>query len=291
MKPMLAGKVDLSKLKYPVYASPKLDGVRGVVVDWKLFSRSLKLIPNPFVTKRFSTKVFDGLDGELILGSPTANDVYRVTNGAVSRHEGEPDVKFHVFDYHNKPGLTFHERYQVMKNTLPNNDNIVVVEQTLINNGVELFAFENDCLNFGYEGVILRSLDSPYKFGRSTTNEGWMLKLKRFEDGEAVILGVYEEMENTNEKKTNELGRGARSSHQAGKVPKGRAGGLDVQDCVSLVKFSIGTGLNDEDREYYWKNRSKVVGKTVKYKSFKIGVKDLPRHPVYLGPREAWDLS
>lgn len=288
-KPMLAGKAELDKLKYPLYASPKLDGIRGVVIDGVLKSRSLKAIPNPFVSARFSFPNFDGLDGELILGSPTAKDVYRVTNGACARHEGEPDVKFYVFDFWNKNNLSFGERW-VEKGLNLGEHNLVQVKSIFIPNEKELLKYEAKCLDEGYEGLILRSPDGAYKFGRSTVKEGGMLKLKRFVDSEAEILEVYEEMENTNVKKTNELGRGARSSHLAGLVPKGRAGGLNVKDVSTGVCFSIGTGLNDEDRDFYWKFRKKVVGKLIKYKSFLIGVKDLPRHPVYLGKREEWDL-
>lgn len=286
---MLAGKTDLSKLRYPVYASPKLDGIRGVVIDGVLKSRSLKPIPNPFVTARFSETEYSGLDGELILGSPTAKDVYRVTNGACARHDGTPDVKFYVFDDFETTG-SFTERWIKRNKAFEDCENIVILPQKLIVDEKALLIFEEKCLAEGYEGLILRDPNGAYKFGRSTTSEGGMLKLKRFVDSEAEILEVYEEMENTNEKKTNELGRGARSHHQAGLVPKGRAGGLSVRDCVSKIEFSIGTGLNDEDREWFWKNRKAAVGKTVKYKSFQIGVKTAPRHPVYLGLRGGFDL-
>lgn len=118
-----------------------------------------------------------------------------------------------------------------------------------------------------------------------------MLKLKRFADHEAEILEVIEEMENTNEKKTNELGRGKRSAHQAGMVPKGVAGALRVKDCTSGVEFMVGTGLTDADGVAFWAQRNSVRGKILKYKSFPVGMKDKPRFPVYLGMREAWDMD
>jgi hypothetical protein len=37
-----------------------------------------------------------------------------------------------------------------------------------------------------------RSPHSPYKCGRSTEREAWLLKIKRFEDAEAVVLEPYE---------------------------------------------------------------------------------------------------
>lgn len=288
MKPMLAAQADLNKLKYPLYASPKLDGIRGVIVNDELRSRSLKHIPNPHVSARFSLRHYNGLDGELILGAPVAKDVYRVTNGACAREHGTPDVKFYVFDFHNMRG-GFNGRLGALEK-FQGDKHIVVVQHRLIKNEKQLLAYEAECLEQGYEGLILRSQLGEYKFGRSTIKEGGMLKLKRFLDSEAEIIEVYEEMENTNEKVTNELGRGARSSHQAGLRGKSRAGGLRVVDCTSGVEFSVGTGLNDEDRSFFWTHRKAVVGKLIKYKYFPVGVKDAPRHPVYLGGREKWDL-
>lgn len=285
MKPLLAVQCELDQLKYPLYASPKLDGVRGVVIDGVLHSRSLKTFPNRFVQERFSWPEYSGLDGELILGSPTAKDVFRVTSGACQRHAGEPDMKFYVFDQWNEVA-PFKDRF-------PQGDwgpNIIVLDQVLIEFETELLAYETECLAEGYEGLILRDPNGPYKFGRSTLREGIMLKLKRFTDSEAEILGVIEEMENTNEKKTNELGRSKRSSAKEGKVPKGTAGGFRVRDLVSGVVFDIGTGLTDEDSAFFWANRNEAVGKILKYKSFEVGVKDKPRFPVFLGLREAWDL-
>ena len=45
-KPMLASPMELEHVRWPMYASVKLDGIRAVVRDGKLLSRSLKPIPN-----------------------------------------------------------------------------------------------------------------------------------------------------------------------------------------------------------------------------------------------------
>lgn len=293
MKPMLAATIkDIADVRYPVYASPKLDGIRGVVIDGVLKSRSLKDIPNEFVSKRFSKDKYSGLDGELILGSPTAKDVYRQSNGACARHDGTPDIKLYVFDCFNYPDWSFKDRWAEHLWSVDNN--IVIVPQQLIKTEHQLLAYEELCLYEGYEGLILRDPKGLYKYGRSTMSQQGMMKLKRFTDSEAVILEVIEERENTNEKQTNELGRSKRSSHAAGKIGKGTAGGFRCRDIKSGVEFDIGSGLTDADGEYYWKHRLEINSRgdvVIKYKSFQIGVKDKPRHPVYLGPRDAWDMS
>lgn len=291
MKPMLAATIkDVADVVYPVYASPKLDGIRGVVIDGVLKSRSLKDIPNEFVSTRFSKDEYSGLDGELILGSPTAKDVYRQSNSACARTEGTPDVKLYVFDDFSYPGWTYKDRWlDGCEKVLT--DDVFLVPQHLVENEKQLLKYEADSLDLGYEGLILRSPDGEYKFGRSTMKQQGMMKLKRFTDSEAEILEVIEERENTNEKVTNELGRSKRSSHAAGKIGKDTAGGFRVRDITSGVEFDIGSGLSDEDGRYYWTNRKTVVGRVIKYKSFLVGVKDKPRHPVYLGPREPWDMT
>lgn len=295
MKPMLAATVDdLADVKYPVYASPKLDGVRALVKGGRLYSRTLKPVPNKYVNELFARSSFSGFDGELIYGSPTAKDVYRQTvsvTGSDDKAEGR-DVKFHVFDRWDVKGpLTARLKNDLDRVDWGQLDGLVRVEQRLVKSAEELLQFETECLDAGYEGLILRSPDGLYKFGRSTVKQQGMMKLKRFVDSEFLLLRVVEEMHNANAAKKNALGRTERSSHQAGLVPTGRAGALEVRDLKSGVEFSIGTGLNDEDRAWFWKHRAALEGKFVgKYKSFLIGVKDKPRFPVYLGPREKWDL-
>ncbi len=65
-KPMLACEVDLDKLRFPLLASAKLDGVRAIVRDGVVYSRSNKPIPNKFVQQQF--KHLEHFDGELIVG-------------------------------------------------------------------------------------------------------------------------------------------------------------------------------------------------------------------------------
>jgi DNA ligase-1 len=293
MKPMLAANVEMSEVRYPVLASAKVDGVRGMVIDGQLRSRSLKAIPCQHANALFGRPELNGFDGELIVGSPTAKDVFRVTSGALAHADWKPEVVFYVFDlFSERDG--FADRLKKLIAAVCDNPSAIgsvkVLEQRLVHNEKELLAFEAKMLAEGYEGLILRHPNGVYKQGRSTVKEGGMLKLKRFQDSEAVILEVVEEMENTNVATTNALGHSERSGAQSGMRPKGRAGALSVRDVHTGVEFNIGSGFDAADRDYLWKHRTAVVGKMVKYKSFLIGVKDAPRFPVYLGGREAWDL-
>ncbi len=292
-KPTLAVNADFSKIKYPVYASPKLDGIRCSIVGGKALSRTLKPIPNKAIYEYLSDSMFDGLDGELIVGEPTSPTVYNMTVSKVMAHDrGLDGVTYYVFDLHNHTGgftgrnLAL-RKFSASRGVLPMLP-IVHLEQKWIGNEDEMIGYEAHCVGAGYEGIILRHPDSPYKFGRSTVKEGFLLKVKRFVDQDAEIIGVVEEMFNGNEAQTNELGRTKRSTSAAGLSGKGSMGALHVRDLVTGIDFHIGTGFTAADRAAMW--AAPPIGELCKYKHFPVGVKDKPRHPVFLGFRDRGDM-
>lgn len=290
---MLACKAEFNKIKYPVYASPKLDGIRATVVDGKLLSRTLKPIPNKHIYSQLSVNWLDGLDGELIVGSPTSKTCYTDSVSNVMAHDKMPSYTYYVFDDHSSPAATYRFRRESLLDNFNgwiNSPQICLLEQNLISCEDDLLAYEVTKVAEGYEGVIIRNPEAPYKFGRSTVNEGALIKIKRFEDSEAEILGFEEEMFNGNEAQTNELGRTKRSTAAQGLVGKQTLGAFRVRDCVSGVEFSIGTGLTAAERQQFWDRQDDFRGKILKYKFFAVGVKVAPRHPVFLGMRDARDM-
>ena len=283
-KPMLASPFDEALLKFPVLASPKLDGVRAIVRDGVVLSRALKPIPNKWVQQRFSH--LEHFDGELIVGASNHPDVLRTTTSGVMRVEGEPDVSFHVFDHVENHARLYTVRYDLLEEDTE--INVFVVPQHELMNTFELNAFEHEVLAEGYEGVMLRRPDAPYKFGRSTAREGYLLKVKRFHDDEFEIVGFEEEMFNANEATTSELGRTKRSSHKANKIPKGRLGALVLK--YGDTTFNCGTGFNDAERERIWTERESYLGMLAKIKYFAHGIKDVPKLPSFLGIRDVRDM-
>ncbi len=284
-KPMLATDADLDKLTFPKLASAKLDGIRAICMDGKVYSRSLKLIPNKYVQKLFSHKDYEGLDGELIVGDPRSKAVYRDTVSGVMAHEGEPDVTFYAFDTVNDTNLPYGMRQPTRER-----ERVVNLNQYLVSNLNGLLSLEDTLLDAGYEGLILRDPEGRYKFGRSTAKEQILLKVKRFVDAEAEIIGFEERMHNGNEATVSELGRTKRSSHQANKSGRGDLGALVVRIPESGIEFNIGTGFSDAERATIWDDRDNYLGKLAKFKFFPVGVKEAPRHPVWLGLRDAKDL-
>ena len=173
--------------------------------------------------------------------------------------------------------------------------NVAVVPTHTITDHDELDAYEAQQLADGFEGVMLRDPVGPYKCGRATENQGWLLKLKRFVDSEARIIDFEEQMHNDNEAETNELGLTKRSSAQDGKVPAGTLGKFVVEEVGKAPwtePFRVGTGegLTQELRLKIWKNRSLFKGRIIKYKYQPHGVKDAPRIPIFLGFRDPRDM-
>lgn len=285
---MLASPADVEKIQYPVFASPKLDGIRCSVYHNRALTRTLKDVPNHHVRGLLSDPIFEGFDGELIIGDPTDHDVYRNTVSGIMSKDGQPEFTYHVFDLHDEKGGWSH-RYGALAGTFRPKF-IQMLPHELVEHADDLLAYEAARVNEGYEGVILRKPDGHYKFGRSTAKEGLLMKLKRFEDSEAVVLEVIEEMHNGNVAQTNELGRTKRSSHKENKVGKGRMGALRVKDLHTGVEFELGTGFTDEDKAWWWEQRDAAMHPIAKYKSFPVGVKTKPRHPVFLGIRDERDL-
>lgn len=286
-KPMLAVEADLDKLRFPLLASPKLDGVRAIVRGGVVYSRSNKPIPNTDVQAKF--KHLEHFDGELIVGEPTSKSCYRDTVSIVmSKDKPAHDVRFHAFDHIAKPNTGYLTRLAQLSYEL---DQRVanLLTQYAIHSLDALFELEESCLNDGHEGLILRCPNAPYKMGRSTVKEGYLLKMKRFVDDEAVVIGFEERMHNGNEATISELGRTKRSSHKAGKSGRGDLGAL-VCRTATAVEFSIGSGFDDVERAAIWENRDQFLGRLAKFKYFPVGVKDAPRHPVFLGWRSPEDL-
>lgn len=289
-KPMLAGKADLDNIKFPVVASPKLDGVRVIVCDGVVYSRNFKRIPNDWCQTLFGRKECEGFDGELIVGDATSDTVFQATTSGVMTGAGRPDVVFHVFDDISVDD-SFENRYHQLDARIRKECRgikVVLVPHRLINNIKTLMDFEEKCVAQGFEGIMIRDPNGKYKHGRSTTKEGGLLKIKRFEDDEAVVTGVEELMTNHNEQELDNLGHKVRSSKKEGMVPAGKLGALIVKH-KTFGEFKIGSGFTEDTRVELWRERDELKGRLAKFKYQPSGVKDKPRFPVFLGFRNKID--
>lgn len=285
-KPMLAVDAgDISTLQYPLYATPKLDGIRCLKVNGEIVSRNFKPIPNNYIRNTLRAILPEGADGEICLYGTM---LFCEVTSSVMRETGEPAFVYYMFDLYSNKGYL--DRIDDMCNADIDEKCVYRLVPEVIENETELLEYEEQQLAKGFEGIMVRTANSPYKFGRSTRKEGYLLKIKRFTDSEAVIIGFVERMHNGNEATKDAFGRTERSSHKANMVPMGTLGALMVRDVKSGVEFEVGTGFDDAQRKDIWDNRDTWMGKIIKYKSQKSGEKDRPRFPVYLGIRDPIDM-
>lgn len=287
-RPLLAAKTtdaDLQKLKFPMLLSPKIDGIRALVVGGKLMSRSMKLIPNAHTQALFGRPELEGLDGELVVGNPWDKNLMQQTTSGVMSHGGTPTVSYYVFDKWDHNSKFFCRLAQ-----LRNAGDVVKVPHHFVYNLADLLEWEMIYLAQGYEGVMLRDPNGPYKQNRSTLREGILLKVKRFQDSEAVVLDYELLNRNLNEQTKDERGYSKRSTSQDGKVADDLIGSLLVRDLHTGVVFSIGSGFSESQRYQLFNSRDSLRGQIVKYKSFSIGVKEKPRFPIFLGFRSPLDM-
>lgn len=320
IRPMLGKDApeDLTLLAYPLIVQPKLDGFRCLVVDGVARTRSFKPIENKEIQAYLGRHEFNGLDGEIVVGSPNAPDAFeRTTSYTRSRGKiGEPWA-YHVFDDLSYSTQPFKNRYEELTARLVDWDDlneynpdgefrIELVSSGMVDSAQEVLDLEAEYLEEGYEGVMLRDPKALYKHGRSG-KKGPLLKVKRFIDFEAKITGVFERMHNANEATKDAFGRTERSSHQENKIGLDTLGGFV---CEALngphegQRFRVGTGFNDAQRQEIWDRfrrdcaddkqgflvPNKLTGSTIKVKSFLVGAKDAPRFPVWLGFRAPEDM-
>lgn len=289
-KPLLSCEVPLDKLKFPMYCSTKLDGIRAVVIDSVVYSRSLKPIRNKYVQHLFGKEEYNGFDGELIVGDAYAKDVFQKTTSGVMSEEGTPDVKFYVFDLWSMCG-DYENRQYYLHNTFydnGNNANVVLLKSTYVTNIEQLDEYLEQERVKGGEGLILRSPSGKYKHGRSTTKEQYAVKIKFFVDSEFEVVGFTERMHNTNESTIDELGYTERSSAKDGLLPMNTLGSIILRYGES--EFKCGTGFNDNQRQEIWDNQDEYLGKLASIRYMEVGSKDKPRTPSFYGFRDIDDL-
>lgn len=291
IRPMLPAPApqNLEALRYPLYASPKLSGIRCLIKDGQPVSSGLKPIPNPFVRKVLSDPKFEGLDGELIVGLPTDPKCFQHTTSGVMSSYGSPDFQYYVFDYWNRT-TPFSSALDNLRLTCYNHEFITIQNQMRVDSAAHLETFEEVCIADGFSSIILRDPQSHYKFGKSTVKSQGMLELKRYTQGTAIVVGYEEHIHNKQPglKRTRTDKLGSLVCQLLSPVKR-----TDIPDDSAPLTptgplFNIGTGFTEGERRLFWSDRSRLVGRVVTFKHFKQnGGSKAPKHPVFLSFRDA----
>jgi len=278
-------------LKYPLLCSPKYDGVRAIVKGGIVYSRTFKPIPSRQVQELFSK--YEHYDGELIVGNATDYNVYNRTQSHVMAiNKPDDDLHFYVFDYTHPDVLNNSFSYRVScLLRLTHASNIVhVVTQSFAQNKQEVLNFETIALELGFEGIMMKAHNGPYKNGRGTFKQGLIYKLKRFQDDEGVIIGFVQGKSNQNFKERDELGYAKRSTKKEGMVATDTLGKFLVDFKGNEIEVAPGH-FNHSERKWIWEHQIETTGKYLKFRHFTHGVKDKPRFPRAIGFRDKIDMG
>ena len=292
---MLAVEVPYRDLVFPLYRTDKIDGIRCLtqLPVWKdatcePVSRALKPIPNRWLSGQLA-KLPPYLDGELVAGN-----TFQETMSNVMTHDGWGfPFKYVVFDHFENPDIGYLKRVAILRQLMKDLPTWVEFLEPAEETSLDslLNALGEICKKpYPAEGLIVRPSWSPYKYGRSTPKQKWMVKMKLFNDSEARIIGFKEMRVNRNTPEKNELGYQKRATMKDGMFPGNTLGALLVEDLYTGVKFSLGSGFDTLMREGIWDNRESFMGQIVKYKWQIHGTMDKPRIPIFIGIRDSKDM-
>lgn len=231
--------------------SEKLDGIRAIWTGTEFRSRNDKPIHAPeWFTRKLARQ---RLDGELWMG----RGQFQRTSSVVRRQHGDDRwnaVTYRVFDAPDHPGSFEHRLAWVTSwfNANPTS-HASVVQHVACRSESHLQAELDRITADGGEGLMLREPGSAYEPKRSSS----LLKVKTFRDTDARVVGY-------------EPGKGKHT---------GRVGAL-VCELANAVRFRVGTGLADSDREH-----PPTIGDTIIVKFFELTNAGVPRFPSFVGIR------
>lgn len=288
----------MEKLRYPVLATLKKDGIRAIKLD-DLYSRTLKLIPNKSIRAR-AMKLPAGFDMELFNPDLQYDEIESIV---MSREHVDSDkIQFHILDQFSELKFVgYEQRYSTISLHMKWHDkerreykpnDIVFGMPVLCGRPQYLLEYFKYCEQEQGEGICFRTPNSPYKQGRSTLKEQYLVKLTRMLQSEAIIIGMEEAMENINPRQYNAIGAMDRSSCKHNLVGKGVMGALIVRDIKTNQEFKIGTGFDDIHRRDFWLHKDCYINsnRAILYKHKPHGQKLLPRCPSFKGFRNETDI-
>ena len=244
----------------------KLDGIRCVCFfdlegDVRFFSRQGQPIYGlNDVEKEVKQWLEPGYvyDGELLLNNENnleSKDLYRATVKVVNSDLlVKENVVFNIFDKVNikcfKDGyspIPASERKQSITTDFSNYSGKWLKEVFVLYEGSDKSKIEywlDAITSNGGEGVMINLSDGPYECKRSKH----ILKVKKFQSCDLKCIDIEE-------------GTGQN---------KGRLGALIVEYPKNgeIYKVSVGSGFTFEDRDYFWKNKDKVINHIVEVQFF-----------------------
>ena len=262
IEPMLAHKWrdHSSKILYPAFIQPKLDGIRCLAMLRKgkctLWSRTRKPINSmPHIIEEIERQ-FKGQD-DVVLDGELYNHSYKDKFEEIvslvrpdAPKAGHAVVQYHIYDM-TAQLWTFKQRSDYLSERITPNKILVLVKTIKVEED-EVTDHFTDFRKAGYEGAMIRNAKSLYENKRSYG----LQKIKEFDDAEFEIIGV-------------EAGRGRMSECAifVCKTKKGNEFNCKMEGSLDALKVFL-------------QKPKSVIGKalTVRYQGMTSG--DVPRFPI-----------
>lgn len=193
-------------INYPVRVEAKLDGLRLIAVkdrgEVSLFTRSgtpIETLP------RIVQAIKDLKEDDIVLDGEVMGEDWNESASVVMSSKSKKDdssMRYHVFDmvdltaWQTQVSKT-HYRARLLDLQLTIGDTertpFRYVKSTMAQDETELREFYNECLDEGYEGVMLKRLDTTYQWKRTDS----ILKMKPVATEEGVVVGWHKANEKT----------------------------------------------------------------------------------------------
>jgi DNA ligase 1 len=273
IEPMLAKNYDdyKTKIRFPVFSQPKLDGIRCIATKDGLFTRNGKRIEScPHISKElqelFENNYFLIFDGELY-NHDLKHDFNKITSLVKKTKPSDADVleseslvEFWIYDLVDVTN-NFKERIEWIEQNILVKEYISIkaVPTALPSNQEQLNELYEAYTEYGFEGQMIR-LNTKYENKRSKN----LLKRKEFQDKEYTIIDVIE-------------GEGNKAGMAGAMIFKNEAG------------FQFNSNIKGP-REYLkelWKNKPTLIGKQATVKFFNLTPdNNVPRFPYVIAIRD-----
>ena len=262
--PMLAHKFkdNKSKVEFPVFVQPKLNGMRMLFDGDMGWSRGNKeIIPEVIQHLKFDTDGFI-LDGELML---PGNQLLQESMTAIKKFRPElsPTLIYHVYDVVDSD-LPYAKRYQLIVDICRNAPkNVKIVQKELVKNEDDIMKYHKKFVKDGFEGTMVRFPEFPYEIGKRSYS---LLKLKDFTDDEYRIVDIID-------------GDGSDRGLAIFQLDNGNG-----------QIFNCRPEGSQENRADLFQNRKKLINKYMTVRFFELSKDNIPIFPVGVGIREWGDF-
>jgi len=250
-----AHKVDWST----AYANRKYDGMRMLGKENTLLSR--KSVPITTLGHIMSqlVGVTEWIDGEAYAHGETFQGVMKLVK---KYRAGETEmVKIHAYDLISP--LPYIQRFYKLRDLVKDIDCIELVIPTKVDSYEEFVKYNDESLELGYEGSMLRWGNEGYKVNGRSSN---LLKFKQFMDLDAEIIDIEPSDANP------EFGVPVlRYTHDSGLFDG------------KTVEFRAGCRLSHEERRELLSNKDEYIGMMGNIRFFEYTDEGNIRFPVYIG--------